>query len=282
MSEIAYIQKVKSDSYEMEVYIDPINKRLRIDDYRGNVEAIITRAEEIAVSLQKEKFIFIARQEHFHILIQHGFQCEAKVDGLFRGSDAYYFSKYYQEERRISKDWLMEDGIVQAAKNTTVSEIKIPKTYQLKKMEKRDAIHLSRLYQQVFKVYPTPLNDPEYIKKTIDDGTIYYGFLYHGELVSCAAAEPNLFYYHAELTDCATLPQHRKYGLMKKVLQTLEGECRQQGIYCAFSIARAQSFGMNAVLHQLGYHYRGRLTNNCYIFDKLEDMNMWVKDLSEG
>ena len=169
MSEIAYIQKVKSDSYEMEVYIDPINKRLRIDDYRGNVEAIITRAEEIAVSLQKEKFIFIARQEHFHILIQHGFQCEAKVDGLFRGSDAYYFSKYYQEERRISKDWLMEDGIVQAAKNTTVSEIKIPKTYQLKKMEKRDAIHLSRLYQQVFKVYPTPLNDPEYIKKTIDD-----------------------------------------------------------------------------------------------------------------
>lgn len=175
----------------------------------------------------------------------------------------------------------MEDRILQAVKNTSASEVKVPKSYQLKKMEKGDAIHLSRLYQQVFKIYPTPLNDPEYIKKTMDSGTIYYGFLYHGELVSCAAGEPNFLYYHAELTDCATLPQHRKYGLMKKILQTLEGKCRQQGIYCAFSIARAQSFGMNAVLHQLGYHYRGRLPNNCYIFDTLEDMNMWMKDLSE-
>ena len=38
---------------------------------------------------------------------------------------------------------------------------------------------------------------------------------------------------------------------------------------------------MNAVLHGLGYQYRGRLINNCYIFEKLENMNMWVKDLSK-
>ncbi len=37
---------------------------------------------------------------------------------------------------------------------------------------------------------------------------------------------------------------------------------------------------MNAAFHQLGYTYTGRLANNCYIFDKLEDMNIWVKDLS--
>lgn len=281
MSKVAYTQIVKGNFYEMEVYIDPFNKRLRIDDYRGNVAAIVTKAEEMAISLQKEKLIFLTRQEHFTVLVERGFQCEAKVDGYFRSSDAYYFSKYYQEERRFSKNWLMEDGILQAAKDTTPSKVKIPKTYQLKKMEKNEAIHLSQLYRQVFNIYPTPLNDHEYIKKTMDDGTIYYGILYNGQLVSCASAEIDALYYHAELTDCATLPQHRKYGLMKKILHTLENELRHQGIYCAFSIARAPSFGMNAVLHQLGYQYRGRLTNNCYIFDKLEDMNMWVKDLSE-
>ena len=37
---------------------------------------------------------------------------------------------------------------------------------------------------------------------------------------------------------------------------------------------------MNLAFHQLGYTYTGRLANNCYIFDKLEDMNIWVKDLS--
>jgi beta-lysine N6-acetyltransferase len=40
------------------------------------------------------------------------------------------------------------------------------------------------------------------------------------------------------------------------------------------------SFGMNAVLYQLGYNYCGRLMNNCYIYDKLENMNMWVKNLA--
>ena len=65
---------------------------------------------------------------------------------------------------------------------------------------------------------------------------------------------------------------------MKRILEKLEEVLRQQAIYCAYSIARAQSFGMNAVLHGLGYQYRGRLINNCYIFEKLEDMNMWVKD----
>jgi hypothetical protein len=67
---------------------------------------------------------------------------------------------------------------------------------------------------------------------------------------------------------------------MKIILRELEGELKRQGIFCAYSIARSLSFGMNAVLFQLGYKYRGRLMNNCYIYDKLENMNMWVKHLA--
>jgi len=69
--------------------------------------------------------------------------------------------------------------------------------------------------------------------------------------------------------------------LDKEELEKLEEELKRKGIFCSYSIARAQSFGMNAVLYQLGYTYRGRLINNCYIYDKLENMNMWVKDLSK-
>jgi hypothetical protein len=57
----------------------------------------------------------------------------------------------------------------------------------------------------------------------------------------------------------------------------LEKHLEDNGIYCVYSIARALSFGMNAVFFQLGYEYRGRLANNCCIFDKIEDMNLWVK-----
>ena len=282
MQNEASVQQINGNFYDMKVINDPLNKRLRIDDYRGDVCKVINMAEEMAVRSQREKLIFISRQEHFDLLLQKGFQCEAKVDGFFRGSDAYYFAKYYQEARRNSKDWVREDGILQSVLclNDHVSIDILPNHYQLKKMEKSDCLPLSRIYKQVFKVYPTPLHDPNYIEKTMEDGTIYYGFLKEGEIVSCASAEINLLYYHAELTDCATLPSHRKYGLMKRLLEKLEVELRLLGIYCAFSIARAQSFGMNAVLHQMGYKYRGRLLNNCYIFDKLENMSMWVKDLS--
>jgi beta-lysine N6-acetyltransferase len=136
------------------------------------------------------------------------------------------------------------------------------------------------LYREVFQIYPTPLHDPEYVKKTMKEGTIYYVFFHQGKIVSAASAEVNSFYKNAELTDCATLKDHRKYGLMKIILRELEAELRMQGIFCAYSIARSLSFGMNAVLFQLGYKYRGRLMNNCYIYDKLENMNMWVKNLA--
>ena len=97
--------------------------------------------------------------------------------------------------------------------------------------------------------------------------------------MSAASAEINHFYHNAEMTDCATLPEYRQFGLLKQLILKFEEELLAQRVYCVYSIARALSFGMNAALHQLGYEYRGRLANNCYIFDELEDMNMWVKQI---
>jgi beta-lysine N6-acetyltransferase len=115
----------------------------------------------------------------------------------------------------------------------------------------------------------------------MDDGTIFLYIEDNGEIISSASAEINIRYHNAELTDCATLPQHRKGGYMKHLLSGLEEQLKAEHIYCAYTIARALSYGMNAAFYQLGYDYQGRLANNCYIFDKMEDMNVWMKDLSE-
>ncbi|KAA9021708.1 putative beta-lysine N-acetyltransferase [Niallia endozanthoxylica] len=280
--EEAYVQRITNEHYYMDVFIDLYNKRLRIEDYHGDVYKIIDKAIEMSNQHKAEKLIFIGRKEHFSLLIEHAFQCEAMVDHFYRGSDAYYFTKYFTINRKKSDHWLMEDGII-----TNVSKLErskmiqpIPSGYVLSKIVESDAEQLAKLYKEVFRIYPTPLHDPEYIKKTIEQGTIYFGFFFEGQIVSAASAEINTQYDNAELTDCATLSTHRKFGLMKFLLEKLEAELRNQGVFCAYSIARAQSFGMNAVLYQLGYSYRGRLINNCFIFDNLENMNMWVKDLS--
>ncbi|WP_026583571.1 putative beta-lysine N-acetyltransferase [Bacillus sp. J33] len=284
MNNTASVKKVKKENFSAEMYIDSFNNRIRVDDYLGNLEEAIREAEATAKEQQSEKLIFRGRAESYTELLAHGFQCEAIIDGYFLGSDQYFFCKYYTDQRRASVHWIKEDDIV---KNVLAIEriraVNMPPTeYKLKKITYEDAEKLAALYREVFQIYPTPLHDPVYIKKTMKEGTIYYAFQFGDDLVSAASAEVNLFYKNAELTDCATLPSHRKHGLMKILLEKLEEDLQSQGIFCAYSIARALSFGMNAVLHQLGYAYRGRLLNNCYIFDKLENMNVWVKDLAEA
>ncbi|MBA4537758.1 putative beta-lysine N-acetyltransferase [Bacillus aquiflavi] len=274
---------IKEEQFSLEIFQDPFNKRIRIDDYQGNVNQALERAEQLASNLLAEKLIVKGRREHFSSFLEKGYRLEGCIDHYFLGSDCYFFTKYFTLERQTSPHLLKEDTTINEIYNLPRKvEIKPPPVqYKLIKATQNDAEALALLYGQVFQVYPTPLNDPEYIKDTMSAGTIYYCFKREDQIVSAASAEVNQFYKNAELTDCATLVEHRKYGLMKLLLQSLEQELINNGIYCSYSIARALSFGMNAALYQLGYHYRGRLINNCYIFDKIENMNIWVKNLSD-
>ncbi|NWQ42154.1 putative beta-lysine N-acetyltransferase [Bacillus sp. EB106-08-02-XG196] len=283
MNQSASNIQIEESNFFLEVYLDPFNKRIRIDDYRGNTNLVLEKAEQLARHHQAEKLILKARSEDFLPLYEKGLQPEAVVDRYFIGSDAHFFSKFYTVERKKNDHWITEDGMIHSIYqlDTTIDKPYPPKEYELKKADETCAEELSGLYRQVFPIYPTPLHDPEYVKKTMKEGTIYYVFFYQGKIVSAASAEVNSFYKNAELTDCATLTEHRKYGLMKIILREIEGELKRQGIFCAYSIARSLSFGMNAVLFQLDYKYRGRLMNNCYIYDKLENMNMWVKNLAK-
>ncbi|WP_066061339.1 putative beta-lysine N-acetyltransferase [Neobacillus soli] len=273
---------LKENNFFLEVYLDPFNKRIRVDDYRGNTNLLLKKAEELVQQHQAEKLIIKGRSEDFLLFFENGLQPEAVVERYFLGSDAHFYSKFYTPERKKNDHWLTEDGMIQNIYqlDTSIQKAYPPKEYELRKADENCAVELAALYRQVFQIYPTPLHDPDYVTKTMQEGTIYYVFFHEGKIVSAASAEINSFYKNAELTDCATLIEHRKYGLMKIILQELEAELKRQGIFCAYSIARSLSFGMNAVLFQLGYSYRGRLMNNCYIYDKLENMNMWVKNLA--
>lgn len=282
MNDTSHVLRLDSENYAIEAYVDPFNKRLRVDDYAGNIYEVLQKAETLSTEKKAEKLIIKARREDFTNLLKSCFQLEAVIDRYFLGSDAYVFTKYFTDERKRSNHWIKEDEIVQhlASLERQLQQAAPPKEYVLQKVRETDANALAKLYKDVFEVYPTPLHDPEYIKKTIRDGTVYYCFRFNGKIVSAASAEVQPIYKNAELTDCATLKEHRKHGLMKILLQKLEEELKSNGIFHVYTIARALSVGMNAAFHQLGYTYRGRLINNCYIFDKLEDMNVWCKNLS--
>ncbi|MDP4163764.1 MAG: putative beta-lysine N-acetyltransferase [Bacillota bacterium] len=282
MAQLASTIFLDEKNYKMEVCLDPFNKRIRIDDYRGKFASIITKSEELAHNNKSEKLIFKGHAKDLQKFLESGFQLEATIDNYFRGSDAYFFTKYFDANRKKNDHWITEDGMIHSIFHLepSIEQMHPPVKYQLLRGEEKHAGKLSEMYRQVFKVYPTPLHNADYIKKTMKEGTVYYLFLDEENVISAASAESNHFYKNAELTDCATLTEYRQHGLMKFLLQKLEEELIGQGIYCAYSIARALSFGMNAVFFQLGYSYRGRLMNNVFIYDKLENMNVWVKNLA--
>lgn len=273
---------VSTSSYCVQFFFDYFNERIRIDHYRGNMTMVLQEIDRLCEEATFQKVIIFSRPEYWRDLFSRGYELEAVISGYFNGTDNFIMARYLDDNRRTSKHWVNEDRILEKVckKDREVNKVIIPSHYQFRKAEIEDAEQLAKLYGKVFEIYPTPMNDKEYVEKLLKDGNLFYVVESNGLIVSAASADINETFHNAELTDCATLQDHRKYGLMKKLLLFLEKDLRKKRIFCTFSIARSLSFGMNAAFFQLGYKYNGRLLNNCYIYDKLEDMNVWVKDLS--
>ena len=273
-------ERIQLSSATLHITLDRFNKRIRVEDYLGNFQACIDESLKLAENILAEKIIFKARKENVQELLNQGFLYEGSIDKFFLGSDCHFLVKYTNDERRNSSQWKKEDQILASVQRLPLKGVlkPPPSSFSGRRAEEADKVKLAGLYRKVFEVYPTPMNDPVYVKKCMESGTVFYIFEHEGEVVSAASAEINQLYRNAEITDCATLPEYRQYGLMKHLIEKLERHLVSNGIYCIYSIARSLSFGMNAALHQQGYYYRGRLANNCFIFDKLEDMNLWVKN----
>lgn len=274
------IRTISNETYFMTIYDDPFNLRLRVDEVRGDIKKALTFAEKIVFEKQYEKMIVYIKMEQIDHCFEFGLQMEGMIDHFFLGSHAYIMTKYYKNDRKISKYWTEEDEIIQEVrKKERAVPMKLGNDYDLRKANINDATELAQLFRDVFEIYPTPMHERDYIVEQMNQGTIFAVVTFRDKIVSCASAEINQSYKNAEITDCLTVPSMRKLGLLKHIIAFLENELRKNQIFCSYSLARALSFGMNASLHQLGYQYRGRLVNNCFIFDKLENMNIWVKPL---
>ncbi|TJY41077.1 putative beta-lysine N-acetyltransferase [Cohnella pontilimi] len=280
----AYFENVveTESAFTLHICLDYFNRRLRVDDYRGDVDAICKRAADIASSHAFTKIFVKSREEDWPDFLSRGYMLEGIYKAYFNGRDAFCMALYFDLNRRTSDYWMEEDDILRQVLEMPPKpeqSTALPQNFTLRAAALEDAERLAVLYRHVFPRYPTPMDDAAYIEKVIGDGTIFYVSEHENSLVSAASAEINRVYRNAEITDCATLAEFRRHGMMRLLIRALEDDLRSRGIHCAYSLSRALSFGMNASLFQLGYRYCGRLTKNCDIYDKFEDMNLWVKVL---
>ena len=266
---------IEEKGARVSVYEDPFNKRIRIDDYAGPLTQVMTLIRRQTPGWI-EKIIVKSRSGDLPFFIAQGFCCEAFIRGYFDGADMFFAVMYREAGREVSLKWheeqLILKNIISSQKDVSSEPGPV-----LMIATQSDAKELAELYAAVFKLYPTPVGEPQHILKTIVEGTLYAYIREEGKIVSAASAEINKSFLNAELTDCASLDRVQGKGHMKKLLSFLEQQLTMQGIRCLYSIARAESPGMNKAFYQLKYTYGGRLINNCYIWSGLEDMNVWYK-----
>jgi len=262
------------------IMVDERNRRLVVNGYpQGTKPSLFGRKLiDLAGKKKLEKIWLWALPTDVPEFSRGGFLTE----GILSEDNHNEFSvslAYYVSEARGHSDKLQsENEIIHSLRTEPINPMRdLPHEIELKFLNESFAQQISQLLTQVFTSYPSPVEDPQYIRVLIQQGNIFAGAFAQEKLIGVAAAYPDRSLNRCEMTDCATLEEYRGHSLSERLLWMLEQEIQKHGQFNLFTLARAQSYGMNRVFQKLGYSYQGRLINNCDIAGSFENMNLWDK-----
>ena len=250
---------------------------------REDFPAIIASLDDLAEQRGYSKIFAMVPQYARDRFVADGYEVEATIPGLYRGSeDGFILGKYLAEERRRERQpELVRDILATArAKSRAAAETVLASGYSWRLAESADAAQMADLFRQAFGSYPVPIFDPGYLREQMSGGQLYFGIWRGEKLVSLASPSLEDEDLNGELTDFATLPDHRGQGLAGFLMRRMEEEMTRRGFKTAYTFARAYSYGMNIAFAGDGYSFAGTLTNSVNIASgDLESMNAWYKKL---
>ena len=265
------------------IYVDLPNKRVKIVDFNNISIQNLKRITHFASKLHLGKIICNCDINYLNTFIDSGFVLEGKIDGYFKGKDAFCMSYFISSERKICTNFVKKDLLVKeclGVKNTFEPREKSP-TYLIRTANKNDIKEIVKLFSTVFLSYPSPIYDEEYLKQTMDDKILYKIAICNEKIIAIASADMDKENLNAEITDCATHPDYRGKSILSNIIYSLESSLRSKGFITLYSLSRAINPSINFILSKHNYKFTGRLVNNCNICGTFEDMNIWVKNIND-
>ncbi len=262
----------------------PYNQRVYLMKlHNQDVLRILPTLDCLARDNHYEKILAKIPSESKGVYEKYGYVQEAHIPDYFKNSEhALFMCKYFSESRKQIRNQQQIQDILSltrqhkpyAQKNNTSPGVNI------RDCGPHDASELSRIFKAVFKTYPFPIFDDQYLARVMTkEQARYYCIEKSRKIHAIAAAELDFLHGASEMTDFATLPEYRGQGLAGSLLERMEQATMAQGMKTAFSIARALSPGMNILFAKYGYAFGGTLINNTNISGRIESMNVWYKRL---
>ena len=270
-----------SSLFEREVNVEPISRRIKLyhlpDQYP--VEYTLTYLKKLGRKKHCDKLIFYVNKEEEQYLQSLPLEKEGYIKGFFKGEDAYIYSFFLTPTRKNSITLQQEKKVMDIVQKDSESRsVSLPTGYYMRRATTKDTKQMAALYDTVFETYPTPMNNPDYIKTMMHDDVYFTVVEKDGEIVSASSADVLSKFNAAEMTDCATLEEHRGKRLLSHQFTYLENLMKQKGIQTLFCYARSVSVGMNLINIRHEFTYGGCMVQNSNISGNLESMNIWFKN----
>lgn len=262
----------------------PLSKRIYLMHLgESNPEEMTAFLHKMAVEQGYTKIFAKLPKNRADAFLRNGYRIEAAIPLFYRfRDDAVFLGSYLSSERSELKQPEQIAAYLRLAESYASRPpilLSLPKKAHIRVCTSEDAEEVSALYKSVFKTYPFPIDDPGYIRYTMQSHVLYFSVELSGRLIALSSAEMNQPSGNVEMTDFATDPAWRGHGLAVCLLARMEQEMVQRNIITAYTIARAISPSMNISFSKMGYHYGGTLVNNTNIAGRIESMNVWYKYL---
>ncbi|AWK52142.1 putative beta-lysine N-acetyltransferase [Clostridium beijerinckii] len=267
-----------------EIYVDYTNKRVKIIDLNNISVQNLKRIIHFSSREHLGKIICNCDSESFEIFVEAGFDLEGKINGYFKGKDAFCMSYFISSDRKICSNFTKKELLIKHCldiKNTFIHGSDNTK-YCIRNANENDIKEMIELFSAVFSTYPSPVYDEKFLKETMNEKVLYKVAVYNEKIIGVASADMDKENLNAEMTDCATYPDYRGKGILSNIIYSLELDLKKKGFITLYSLSRAINPGVNIVLSKHNYNFAGRLVNNCNICGTFEDMNIWVKNIHDN
>jgi len=195
---------IQHGKYNDRIYLMKIDEK--------DIPAIIVEINDLAHKNSYGKILARVPLWALPLFKADGYITEAYIPGYIKGEeDIHFVSKFLNSDRLrgIETDMLRKLSNILLESSGEPGPGKTPE-YDVNIITEGDTAEVADLFRQVFKTYPFPVHDPEYIINSMKTDTRYFGIKNNkNEFIAVSSAEIDPDNLNAEMTDFAVLKSHR-------------------------------------------------------------------------
>ncbi|MBW2514549.1 MAG: putative beta-lysine N-acetyltransferase, partial [Deltaproteobacteria bacterium] len=202
----------------------PYNKRVYLMKLHSrDVLRILPTIDRLAHDNHYEKILAKVPWGSKSAYEKQGYVQEAVIPKYFKNQEhAVFMCKYLSSRRRrIAHPRKIRD-ILSLAKQKKQHPYKKNDTQCLhtRACRPEDGVEMSRVFKTVFKTYPFPIFDADYLSTVMEKKQVrYFCIENHRQISAIAASEIDIDHKGVEMTDFATLPEFRGQGFAGCLLE---------------------------------------------------------------